>query len=98
MIGFLVPERLQGLCMGTWMLMIGVSATFASYFSTLAISATTSNNPLLTNTGFSHTFAVLGWMAVAAGIVLAAIAPLLHKLINEKKLSFAGSPPDFVSN
>lgn len=49
MVGQLAPPRLQGLMMGTWMMITGVAATLSDYFSKMALGATASVDPLTTN-------------------------------------------------
>jgi POT family proton-dependent oligopeptide transporter len=86
MVGQLAPAHLQGIMMGTWMMITGVAATLSGYFSNMALGATNSANPLVTNPSFSHTFGVLGWASIATGIGLLIIIPLVLKLTQEKKL------------
>ncbi|HVV68989.1 MAG TPA: oligopeptide:H+ symporter [Gammaproteobacteria bacterium] len=71
MIGYLAPVASQGVFMATWMLMTGVAAILASFFSNIALGSTGSNNPLVTNPSFSHIFSWLGWCAIGAGVILA---------------------------
>lgn len=85
MIGQLAPIHLQGLMMGTWMMITGVAATLSAYFSKVALGTSTSIDPLITNPSFSHTFGFLGWAAIAAGAGLLIVLPLLLRLTQEKK-------------
>lgn len=71
MIGYLAPVASQGVFMATWMLMTGVAAILASFFSNIALGSTGSNNPLITNPSFNHIFSLLGWCAIGAGLMLA---------------------------
>ncbi|QVL56383.1 MAG: oligopeptide:H+ symporter [Simkaniaceae bacterium] len=84
MIGQLIPCKLQGLMMGTWLMVVGVSATLSNYFSQLGFDRTKLSNPLETNPSFSETFNFLGWSAIIAGLVLFLLAPFLKRLIQEK--------------
>lgn len=86
MIGQLAPVRMQGLMMGTWLMITGVAATMSDYFSKMALSVTTGTDPLTTNPGFSHTFMILGWASIAAGILLFICLPLMARLTHEKPL------------
>jgi len=86
MVGQLAPLKLRGLMMGTWMMITGVSAILSDHFSKMALGNTDSINPLITNASYSHTFALLGWSAIAAGIVLFTAIPLIAKLTQENKL------------
>lgn len=70
MIGQLAPVHLQGIMMGTWMLLIGVGASLAGYFSNKILHVTQSIDPLITNINYSHTFDLLGWFSIAVGIII----------------------------
>lgn len=85
MIGQLAPIPLRGLMMGTWMMIIGVSAILSDHFSKIALGLSESINPLLTNAGYSHTFGLLGWSSMIVGGVLFIIIPLVARLTQEKK-------------
>lgn len=93
MVGQLAPPRLQGLMMGTWMMTTGVAATLSDYFSNMALGATTSVDPLVTNATFSHTFGLLGWTSIAAGVVLVVFLPLVLRLTQERKMFSAQIQP-----
>lgn len=85
MIGQLAPVHLQGVMMGTWMMITGVSATLSGYFSNMALGSSTVTDPLLTNPSFSHTFNLLGWTSIATGVGLCFLVPFLLRLTQEKK-------------
>ena len=89
MIGQLAPQQLQGVMMGTWMMITGVAATLSGYFSSMALGSTASIDPLVTNPSFSHTFGLLGWSAMGTGVGLVFLIPLILRLTQEKKLSNA---------
>ncbi|KTD11130.1 peptide transport protein [Legionella gratiana] len=86
MIGYLAPTSLQGVMMGMWMLNSGVGATLSSYSSNLMIAGQNSVSPLLTNSGYSHVFLILGLFAIGSSIVLFILIPKLRELLQEKKL------------
>jgi POT family proton-dependent oligopeptide transporter len=86
MVGQLTPPNLQGIMMGTWLLITGVGAALSGYFSNIALGTTQSTNPLVTNSGFSHTFGLLGLAAIIVGIALFICVPLMLRLTHEKKL------------
>lgn len=90
MIGQLAPAKLQGVMMGTWMMVTGVSATLSNYFSNLMVSSSVSTNPLVTNESFSHVFSLLGWAAILAAVVLVMLSSYLNQLINDDKDSDLG--------
>ncbi|MCW8443763.1 oligopeptide:H+ symporter [Fluoribacter gormanii] len=85
MIGYLAPTSLQGVMMGMWMLNSGVGATLSSYSSNLMIEGQDSVSPLVTNSGYSHVFLMLGLFAIGSSIVLFILVPKLRELIQEKK-------------
>lgn len=85
MIGQLIPHKLQGIMMGTWMMLTGVAAIFANLFSKMAIGESKNTDPLITNPSFFKIFMILGISTVLAGIITLCIVPFLHKLIKEKK-------------
>lgn len=87
MIGYLAPPRLQGLMMGTWMMITGVAATMSGYFSNMAGGEAHATDPLITNSSYSHMFNLLGWSSVIAGVVLVLLIPSLHKLMKQVKAS-----------
>jgi POT family proton-dependent oligopeptide transporter len=86
MVGQLAPLRLQGLMMGTWMMITGVAATLSAYFSKMALGTTVTTDPLITNASFSHTFGLLGWTSILIGVGLMVAVPLVLRLTQEKKL------------
>jgi proton-dependent oligopeptide transporter, POT family len=98
MIGALAPAPLQGVMMGMWMLNTGVGATLSSYSSNLMIVDQQSNSPLLTNSGYSHVFLILGLFAIASSFVLLALIPKLRKLIQEKKCVSANEANILATN
>lgn len=85
MVGQLVPVKLRGLLMGTWMMIVGIAAALANIFSTMALKGSNNSGPLESNPGFSKIFFILGLSALIASILLAVLIPFLHKLIDEKK-------------
>jgi POT family proton-dependent oligopeptide transporter len=98
MVGQLAPRRLQGLMMGTWMMITGVAATLSAYFSKMALGSMGSTDPLITNVSFSHTFGLLGWSSIAMGVALIVAVPLVTRLTQEKKSSVHESNPEQNSN
>jgi len=85
MVGQLAPVRLRGVMMGTWMMITGVAAILSGHFSKLALGTIATTDPLITNASYSHTFGMLGWSAIGAGIVLFALIPIIRRLTQEKQ-------------
>jgi POT family proton-dependent oligopeptide transporter len=84
MVGQLAPASLSGLMMGAWLMYSGVASILSSYCSNWALANTSSNSPLITNSGYSHLFNYLGVLAIICGIILWILIPFLRRLINEK--------------
>jgi POT family proton-dependent oligopeptide transporter len=85
MITKLSPPRIAGLMMGTWFL----SSAFAQYIAGLIAMLTGVHEsegggtalppPAQTVMVYGHVFGQVAWVAVALGITLFALAPLLNK-------------------
>lgn len=82
MVGKLIPKKLQGMMMGIWMMTSGVAAIGSTYISNWAMGDTAEVNPLITNPGYSHTFGIIGCIAIAVGILLYILLPWLNKMVN----------------
>lgn len=85
MVGQLAPLRLRGLMMGMWMMITGVAAILSDHFSKMALGDSASTDPLITNASYSHTFGLLGWSAIIAGVVLFVAIPAVSRLTKEKR-------------
>ena len=84
MIGQLIPQKLQGLMMGIWLMTTGVSATISNYFSQLSIDKSHLKTIFETNKNFSTSFNILGFSAIGGGIILLIMLSFLKQLIQEK--------------
>lgn len=84
MVGQLAPAHLQGLLMGTWLMLTGLASSVSWYFSSMALGNSQSIDPLITNSSFSYTFGLLGIIAVITGFILMVLIPLLLHLTREK--------------
>jgi POT family proton-dependent oligopeptide transporter len=87
MIGQLIPEKIQNIMMGTWMMIIGVAAVFSNMFFKMAIIGIKSIDPNITNSNFFTTFSVLGISTIIIGFILLFLVPFLHKLIKEQNIT-----------
>ncbi|EBW6364102.1 MFS transporter [Salmonella enterica subsp. enterica serovar Oranienburg] len=83
MIGKLAPARLQGLMMGSWMMVTGVASVLAGYVSG-HMPQNAGSFPAATNPGYSTVFNYLGWGAVVTGVILSLLIPQLRRLIELK--------------
>lgn len=83
MIGQLAPASLQGIMMGTWMMLSGVGGAVAHYFSNMMLKSD-SLSPLITNADYSHTFLVIGWISVIAGGILLGLYRMLYAFTQGK--------------
>ncbi len=91
MIGELAPRKLQGMFMGSWMMVVGVAAVISNYFSQLAIK-----NSIMgfhhANDAYGKIFLELGSLAFVVGIICLCLIPFLNKLIKSNKELPAESP------
>lgn len=85
MIGQLIPQKIQSIMMGMWMMILGVAAVFSNIFSKMTIGSSSMSDPLVTNPHFFKNFNFLGIGTIIAGIITLCLVPFLHKLIKEKK-------------
>lgn len=81
MIGRIAPNHLQGLLMGSWMLVSGVSASLSHYFSNSMIQSE-SSDPLLSNPDYYHVFNELAIWAIAGALFLYLITGKLRLIMN----------------
>lgn len=79
MVGRLAPQKLQGIMMGTWMMVTGVAAIFSNYFSNLMVEETSGAG---LNDNFPSVFNQLGYSALLAAIVLSFVGRKIQKLID----------------
>jgi POT family proton-dependent oligopeptide transporter len=83
MIGKLAPRAYQGVMMGSWMLVTGLASLFAGDFSGM-IPEPSEGTPVTTNPIYARLFAELGCGAVAVGVGLVVLVPLLRRLITDE--------------
>lgn len=83
MIGRISPPQLQGVLMGTWMMVSGVSASLSQYFSN-AMTQGESSNPLLSNSDYLNVFNQLGMWALLGAVFLYLIAKRIKPVIEQK--------------
>jgi POT family proton-dependent oligopeptide transporter len=90
MVGRIAPVKLQGILMGTWMMVSGVSASLSSYFSNAMIDL------LLTNADYQQVFSQLGLWALMGAVFLYFISGKIRRLIDnteETETAIISSPP-----
>lgn len=83
MIGRISPPQLQGILMGTWMMVSGVSASLSHYFSN-AMTKGESTNPLLSNGDYLNVFNQLGMWALLGAVFLYLISKKIKPVIEQK--------------
>ena len=83
MIGKLAPSNLQGIMMGTWMMVAGISASLSHYFSNI-MTKSEAINPLVTNDNYFDTFNTLGFCSLISAGLLFFISSKLDEWTNEK--------------
>ena len=81
MIGRLAPVNLQGIMMGTWMMVSGIAVTLSHHFSNM-MTKSEATNPVMTNPDYFEMFNQLGLYALIAAGLLIILSPKLDKLIN----------------
>lgn len=81
MIGRIAPAKLQGLLMGTWMMVSGVSASLSQLFSNAMVKAE-SSVPLVTNTDYLHVFNQLSAWGLLGGIFLYLLSGKIRSFID----------------
>ncbi|VEB35480.1 putative Alkaline phosphatase [Legionella sainthelensi] len=84
MIGRISPPQLQGILMGTWMMVSGVSASLSHYFSNAMVKSQ-AINPLVTNVDYLYVFNQLGGWALIGGIFLYVISRKINPIIEPNK-------------
>ncbi|KTD35483.1 proton-dependent oligopeptide transporter (POT family) [Legionella moravica] len=82
MIGKISPVNLQGVLMGTWMMVSGVSASLSHYFSN-AMVKTEVTDPLITNIDFLNVFNELGIWALLGAAFLYFFSGKIRRLIDD---------------
>lgn len=95
MIGRIAPNHLQGLLMGSWMLVSGVSASLSHYFSNSMIKSE-SANPLLSNTDYYYVFNELAVWALGGALFLYLIAGKLRLFMNETSDKNDSTSPELL--
>ncbi len=88
MIGQLIPIQLQGLMMGTWLMLSGIGATIANLLQHYDIIAIPHDIiPSVPKSFYFTYFNKLGWMALIIVILMTLLIPLLKKLIQYRSLN-----------
>lgn len=82
MIGRLAPPQLQGIMMGTWMMVSGIAATLSQHFSN-SMNKSESINPLISNTNYYDTFNQLGLYAFIGAVILFVVSRKLEHWIKQ---------------
>lgn len=90
MIGRISPPQLQGVLMGTWMMVSGVSASLSHYFSN-AMNKTDSIDPIISNHDYLHVFNQLGIWALVGAFFLYLIARKITPIIDQENNSAASA-------
>lgn len=84
-VGQLAPKDWRGFMMGVWMMITGIAITLSDYFSKVALGNTTSTDPLITNSSYSHTFGWLGWGSIAVGLLVLLMMRMINRLTQENR-------------
>lgn len=81
MVGQLVPTKLQGIMMGTWMMISGIVSSLAHRFSSSMIEQSATGKPAIAP--FVHSFNKLGMTVIGCAISLMLLTPMLNKLMGQ---------------
>jgi proton-dependent oligopeptide transporter, POT family len=82
MVGKLSPVGKEGILMGIWQLVIGVSAIVANQISSTVIQK--QHGLISEHTSYAHAFLHLGLIVIAAGIFVLLLSPWVKKLLGDK--------------
>lgn len=85
LIGRLVPNHLQGLLMGTWLMLIGVASTLAWFIAKLMMGEIQAVDPLVSNPTYNSLFLSLGMMGLAAGFIMLISVPWILRLMGSEE-------------
>lgn len=88
MIGKLAPANLQGIMMGLWLMVPGISASLAQYCSN-SMTRSESINPLVSNPDYFYAFNQTGLYALISAAALLLLSSKIEKFIN----AVAGDEP-----
>lgn len=93
LIGRIAPAKLQGMMMGTWMMVCGVAASLSHYFSNSMLKSP-SVDPIVTNANYLNVFNQLTIGALIGGVFLYLISGKIKALIeDDRKLNL--TTPNF---
>lgn len=82
MIAKLIPSHLQGISMGIWLMMPGIAASLAHFFSNaMTVSTSFTISPLMTNSGYQLVFLQLAAFAFFGAI-------FIHGITRKQSFSF----------
>lgn len=84
MIGKISPAKMQGVLMGTWMMVSGVSSSLSHYFSN-SMMKSDSIDPLVTNPDYAHVFIQLTLWSALGAIFLYILSSRLKGVIETTK-------------
>ena len=81
MIGKLAPRGKQGLLLGIWSMVSGIASMLSKYLSQLMVVPASSSLSTAGIDTYSHTFNLVGWSAIAAGLLLLTLVPIIKRLM-----------------
>lgn len=85
MIGKLAPNGKQGVFLGIWSMVSGISSMISKYFSQMMVLPTKETTYLSSINSFTYVFNLVGWLAIVFGVTLMCLRPFIDKLIFGKK-------------
>ncbi len=77
----LSPKSMVGSMVGIWYLATAVAYLLAGLAAKLTTLPSATNLPLTTSPIYAHTFASLGWLTIAAGIIIWFFSPIFKNIV-----------------
>lgn len=84
MIIALAPANRTGMLMGVWFLAIAIGFSLGDYLADLTNIPKTMVDPMAIARIYSHEFGYFGWFAIAVGLLLLFLTPILNRMSNPK--------------
>lgn len=85
MIGKLAPQGKQGLLLGIWAMVTGIASMISKFLSQMMEIPSQTVTPSSAIQSYNYVFAVIGWGALIAGILLFTFVPYVKRLISEER-------------
>lgn len=97
MIGKLAPSGKQGLLLGIWSMVSGISSMISKYLSQMMVIPNVNEVGHTSINSFSNVFNIIGWVAIFFGVVLFLFVPLVKNLIEGKDPVLDGNKGSIIA-